>query len=427
MSKSIFNRNNVLLTISATAIGIMAGVSSLSLSLFLEFIEKLFLNFNESATIPSAVNSSETNRLLSVFIGSIIAAIVWSLIRSKLKPVVSINKALNGEKMPWFQTLIDVLIQIFFVGTGGSIGRELAPRESASMFAQLWETMLNKIGLNSLTEDDKKLLVAAAAGAGFAGIYISPITGMFFSVEILLKKMTPKTVSVSLYASIIAMLIGSIVKGFKPYYLINDSKFTISILPFVIIASPLIGLIGGIFRKSFQWAEKNQTKNLSSLWQLPLIGLLTGIIAMKFPQIMGNGRALAQLSMNSINGKMLIYVLLFGAIAKAVVTVFTIRDGAAGGTLTPSISIGAAIGVLIALIFNIFGFGFSFAQVAVLSAAFLLAASQQAPLMAMFMIFEVTHLDYSAFLPLGLGVILSFNVSKIFLNHSIKWKFIAEK
>ena len=64
--------------------------------------------------------------------------------------------------------------------------------------------------------------MTAAAGAGFAGIYISPITGMFFSVEVLLKKMTLRTVGVSLTMSTIAMLIGSLVKGFQPYYILHD-------------------------------------------------------------------------------------------------------------------------------------------------------------------------------------------------------------
>ena len=50
-------------------------------------------------------------------------------------------------------------------------------------------------------------------------------------------------------------------------------------------------------------------------------------------------------------------------------------------------------------------------QFAVLGAAFFLAATQRAPLMAMFMLFEVCHLNFSALLPLGLGVALSMAIS----------------
>lgn len=51
-------------------------------------------------------------------------------------------------------------------------------------------------------------------------------------------------------------------------------------------------------------------------------------------------------------------------------------------------------------------------QCAVLGAAYFLTASQQAPLMAMFMLFEVCHLNFTAFLPLALGVALSIATSR---------------
>ena len=56
--------------------------------------------------------------------------------------------------------------------------------------------------------------------------------------------------------------------------------------------------------------------------------------------------------------------------------------------------------------------GVTMAQAAVLGATFLLAASQQAPMMAMFMLFEVCHLNFSAFLPLAMGVAISIALSK---------------
>lgn len=412
--KEIHQQTGILI-ISTIALGIIVGFSSLILSLFLDKVEQFFLSFKESALVPSATMISGNHRLISVIIGGLLATIIWYILRTKFKPIISINQALKGKQMPWIETIIDVLTQIMFVGTGGSVGRELAPREAGAMLAQRWSNAINKMGLSKINPEDQQLLIAAAAGAGFAGIYIAPITGMFFCVEILLKKITPKTVTISLSMSVISMLIGSLVKGFKPYYLIHDTHFSLMMLPFVLIASPIIGIVGVLFRKAFKWAEKFQAKNKQILWQLPLLAVLTGLIAMIFPQIMGNGRALAQLSMN-YNQHFFIGILILGAIAKATVTVLTIRAGASGGTLTPSIAIGSALGVLIGLCFNLLGFPLSLSQSALLGAAILLAASQQAPLMALFMIFEVSHLDYSAFLPLGLGVAIAAIISQLFFK-----------
>lgn len=412
--KKILEKENVVLLFSTLVLGVIVGISSLLLSLFLDGVERVFLSFQESASHPAALAVTPMHRAISVFIGSIIVAIIWWKIRPADRPTTTINQALAGKKMAPFQTIQHVINQIFYVGTGGSVGRELAPREAGSMFAQVWTGFLNKWHIN-LSAEDKKLLIAAAAGAGFAGVYSAPLTGMLFCVEILLKKVTKKTVVVSLIMSSIAMVIGTIVKGFGPYYIVGKQHFSIIFLIAVIFIAPLCGYMGAIFRKTFKWAEKNQTRDKKILWQLPLAGLLTGIVAAFFPQIMGNGRALAQLSIDTVSYKIL-WLILLGAFLKAIITVVTIKNGAAGGTLTPSISIGAVLGIAIGFILHLFFTSIPIRQFAILGACSLLAASQQAPLMALMMIIEICHLNYSAILPLGLGVSLAIIVSKMVLK-----------
>lgn len=412
-----YRRKNSVLLLSTIVLGLIVGLSSLLLALFLEGVEQLFLHFGETAQVPAPIGTPAMVRLLSVFAGGVIAAIIWWFLRTKTTPTVSIKKALSGEQMPFWQTILHVMTQIFYVGTGGSIGRELAPREAGAVLAQKWTAFLDRYHMADLSADDRRLLLTAAAGAGFAGIYIAPLTGMFFSVEVLYKKFNLKTIGVSLTMSTIAMLVGSIVKGFQPYYLLNDVKFSIGSLVFILILAPLSGLAGGWFRKCFQWAEQHQTKTAQILWQLPLAALLTGIVAYFFPEIMGNGRALAQVAINSTQTHM-IWVLIIGALLKGIVTVLTIRSGASGGTLTPSIAIGGALGAIVSLILSYWVPGINIGQGAILGAGTLLAASQQAPLMAMFMLIEITHLDGSAILPLAIGILIASAISRQVLQQT---------
>lgn len=413
------NKKDLYVLIFSTVIlGVIVGVSSLMLSLLLDGVEWIFLGFQESAANPASLEILPLHRFSSVFIGGIIAALIWWVLRTRFKKTVSINKALSGDQMPPIQTAIYVMTQIFYVGTGGSIGRELAPREAGAMLAQRWNRLLKKFHWE-LSTADQKLLLAAAAGAGFAGIYIAPLTGMFFCVEVLLKKVNKRTVVVSLAMSTIATLIGMLAKGFEPYYLVGNQSFPLSFLIFAVMVSPLCGIIGSLFRITFKWAEKNQTKGKKILWQLPIMALITGVISISFPQIMGNGRALAQLSIDNLDPKF-VWVLLLAALLKAVVTVFTIRAGAAGGTLTPSIAIGAAVGTILGLVFQLFMPSIIIWQCALLGACSLLAASQQAPLMALLMIVEISHLGYSSFLALALGVVLSVGASKAVLAKMMK-------
>ena len=147
--------------------------------------------------------------------------------------------------------------------------------------------------------------------------------------------------------------------------------------------------------------------------QLPVVAAITGGIAAFYPQIMGNGRGLAQLAMSTnSHSQKVILALLFGLVAKVLVTLFVMKCGGYGGVLTPSIAAGAVIGAFAGMAYIAFVPGVTIAQVAVLGAAFFLAASQQAPLMALFMLFEVCHLNFSALLPLAMGVGLSIAISK---------------
>lgn len=408
-------QQTVTLVISTIVLGLVVGLSSLFLGQLLDVVERLFLHFEENAAVPVPTETTAVNRLVSVTLGGLIVAIIWYTLKRYAQSTVSIKQALQGEKMPFAATAVHVMTQIFYVGTGGSIGRELAPREAGAMLAQQWQMIMKRVGLAKLSTDDQRLLIAAAAGAGFAGIYIAPITGMLFAVEILLKKVDMKSVAVSLSMSVIAMLIGSISKGFVPYYLIAKKDFTLNMLPFVLVVGLLMGVLGAYFRRGFQWAGKHSALSSQILWQLPLAALITGLVAMFMPEIMGNGRGLAEFAFVNTDYHLALF-LLVGALLKAVVTIMTIKGGASGGTLTPSIAIGSSLGVLIGFVYVLLVPGASLVQAGVIGAAGFLAASQQAPLMALFMLFEVCHLDYSALLPMGLSVALASASSKWILK-----------
>ncbi|MBB5888129.1 chloride channel protein [Lactovum miscens] len=405
------NKNLIILPLSILVLGLLAGTGAGLLSLFLDLIEGLFLGFKESPTHPSSLATYPPQRLESILIGGFIAALIGYFIRRKHQ-IPKISETMVGAKMPFWRTVLHVLTQIFYVGTGGSVGRELAPRELGALFANKWDELLQQFGLVSLSAEDKSLLIAAAAGAGFAGAYIAPITGMFFCIEILHKKISARAVSVSLSMSIIAALIGSLFKGNSAYYAVGSQSFSNYFMILVIVISPISGLIGAYFRKTFLWAEAHQSHNKHILWLLPFAALVTGIISMRFPEIMGNGRALAQEAMN-IKSTRFITILLLLMLLKGFITVVTIRSGAAGGTLTPALAIGACVGAIICLILP----GFPVWQGALVGATSLLAAAQQAPLMALFMLIEVTHLPLNSAVPLGFAVAIAMGISKLIIKH----------
>lgn len=392
---------------STCIIGIVAGTGANLLGILLSKVEKWFLSFEENAKMPVSLLVSPWQRLFSVFIAACICAVFWFFLHKKIK-LISVNEALAGKKMPLIGTMLNAVIQTFYIGAGGSVGREAAPRELSAVFAQNFIKSLKKYFRIYLTDDDVVLLIAAAAGAGLAGQYVAPLSGTFFSIELLYKKFSKKSISVCLIMSIIATVIGATRTHYQPYYLLAGKNINFNLLPFVIILAPVLGVLGSLFRRGVKLAKKKRITDKRILYTLPITGLLTGIIAYFLPYIMGNGRGIAQLAYNvQKENNSIVICLLICIIAKASITILTIYSGAYGGVLTPSISIGAAFGCLIGLIYSFISPATYIFETSLIGSTSFLAASQQAPLLALFMVFELCHLDISSIVTLGVGVILA--------------------
>ena len=102
--------------------------------------------------------------------------------------------------------------------------------------------------------------------------------------------------------------------------------------------------------------------------------------------------------------------------AKALVTLMTMRSGASGGVLQPGIALGATLGAMLGLPWMLAFPAETPVTCALIGAAALLAASQQAPLMAMSLVMELTSAPIAFFVPVGLAVAASAFVSQWLLG-----------
>lgn len=397
--------------IAAVAIiGIAIGAAAGLLTLMLYQVERFALGYIENAHESGPFNVPAIRRAISVTVGASIAAVIWWLLRTRTTTVPSVKKAVGGALMPVWQTIVHVLLQIFIVGTGMSIGREVAPRELGAMFGQRFARWV-RLGVK-----DTRMLVAITAAAGLAGVYNAPLAGTFFAVEILLADVTLETVTLAFACSAFASWVASLVKGTHTFYLIGkaDGLFTPDYMVFALIAGLMLGVAGALFRRGSQWAEKNKPSGAGILWMMPLAGLLTGVVAIAVPQVMGNGRATAQLSFSSKADLAVIPVLLLSFVAKAIVTLMTIRSGASGGVLQPGIALGASGGAILGILWMQVFHTNSIGMYALLGACALLAASQQAPLMAICLVMELADAPINLFVPIGLAVAVSaFTASRL--------------
>ncbi len=436
--------------LAATTIilGVIIGAGAGLLTLLLYGVEHVMLGYVEGSELPGPFGVPAIRRAISVTIGLTLAGIIWYFLRNKTTKVPSVKKAVAGERMPVWQTLVHVVLQIGIVGSGASIGREVAPRELGAMLAQRFCDLFHIEGADGI---DRRMVVAVAAGAGLGGVYNAPLAGMFFSVEILLVDVTLEKVAFGLGMSAIAAFVAASIKGHHTFYDITamQPQSTPTLMLFAVLCGAACGVAGAWFRKGSQWAESHQSHDKHILWQMPLAGLVTGLAAIVVPQVMGNGRAAAQLGFSTFvpegsaaagasqsassaaaspwnllagggnvsgsastavnagfqlsqsNIAMLLGVLALTFIAKALVTLMTICSGASGGVLQPGIALGSTLGAMLGLIWILLFPADSVTACALIGAAALLSASQQAPLMAMCLVMELTEAPSAFFVPVG--------------------------
>lgn len=451
--------------LAATTIilGVIIGAGAGLLTLLLYGVEHVMLGYVEGSELPGPFGVPAVRRAISVTIGFAVAGVIWYFLRNKTTKVPSVKKAVAGERMPVWQTLVHVVLQIGIVGSGASIGREVAPRELGAMLAQRFCDLFHIEGADGI---DRRMVVAVAAGAGLGGVYNAPLAGMFFAVEILLVDVTLEKVAFGLGMSAIAAFVAASIKGHHTFYDITamQPQSTPTLMLFAVLCGAACGVAGAWFRKGSQWAESHQSHDKHILWQMPLAGLVTGLAAIVVPQVMGNGRAAAQLGFSTFvpegsaaagasqsassaaaspwnllagggnvsgsastavnagfqlsqsNIAMLLGVLALTFVAKALVTLMTIRSGASGGVLQPGIALGSTLGAMLGLIWILLFPADSVTACALIGAAALLSASQQAPLMAMCLVMELTEAPSAFFVPVGLAVAASSLVPKWMLS-----------
>ncbi len=396
-------RRNINLCVAVLVLGVIVGVAAGLLTLLLYGIENVALGFVESPETPGPFDTAAWRRALSVILGASIAAVIWWLLRTRTTAVPSVTAAVKGDRMPFWQTIVHVLLQILIVGTGMSIGREVAPREFGAMVGQRISSFCH------LNARDTRRIVAIAAGAGLAGVYNAPLAGAFFAIEILLIDATLETVALSFVCSSVAAWVATLIKGTHTFYDMGDvdALFTPDLMLFAVVAGAIFGICGALFRAGSSWAEKHRATGRSLLWQLPLAGVLTGVVAIGVPQVMGNGRATAQIGFSASADMSMIAVLLISFAVKGVMTLLTIRAGASGGVLTPGIALGASLGAALGILW-MQGFNSnSIGVYALMGACALLAASQKAPLMAMCLVMELADAPLNLFVPVALTVAIS--------------------
>lgn len=399
MPLSSFIRYYIKFLMAMLLTGIIAGLVGLVLSLILHFVQHIAFGYNlhevfSTDNFLEAVNaSSSSRRILALGICGLIVGIGWWLLYRYGKKIITIDQAVKNEphQMPVFTTLIHGLLQMVSVGLGSPLGRELAPREVSASFTGI---LSHKLGL---TEPDIKIMVACGAGAGLAAVYNVPLAGALFTLEVLLMSARWQCVVPAIFTSALAAVIAWVGLGDEQQYHIEAMRLSYSLVAWSILIGPIIGIAAFYFVKVTTAAKKAAPKD-AKLIPLALINfLLIGVLAIPYPELLGNGKEPLQLG---FDGSLTIQLVATLLVIRFIITVSSLRVGAKGGLLTPGLMHGALIAILLGSLWNYVFPAASMGTYAIIGATAFLACSMKMPLTAVVLVLELTRINHDSLIPI---------------------------
>ena len=383
------------------AAGVIGGLVGIVLTELMHFIQHTAYGYGADGAYISfregVARASEGRRLGVLILCGMLAGGGWWLLKALGKPLIGIKAALNQplQGLPFLTTVFHVLLQIITVGLGSPLGREVAPREMTAAFAFAGGRRLG------LDEDEMRLLIACASGAGLAAVYNVPLASTLFILEAMLGVWTQQAVAAALLTSVIATAVARIGLGDVQQYHPANLAVNTSLLWFSAVIGPILGATAVFFQRTAQKFPFIKRDNIKIIPLAVCMFALIGVISVWFPEILGNGKAGNQLTFGGLTDWQ--HSLELTAVTWLVV-LMALAAGAYGGLITPSMMLGSTIAFAAAAAWNSLFSEMPSESAAVVGAAVFLGVSLKMPLTAIAFILELTYAPVALLMPLCTGM-----------------------
>lgn len=404
---AVHTRDILRLAFYAFAVGIITAATSAVFGHLIDFCHNVFFGSRIAAILPLP---------LIIALGGLIVGFIV-LINSEGSgggiPEVIASVIMNGGRIKGRTAILKMVTSAITIGSGGSAGREGPIVRIGAALASKFGQMLH------LPEGQITLLVACGASAGISAVFNAPLAGVFFALEILLGRFSPRAFGLVVLSSVTSSVATRSYYGNHPIF--EAPAYTMAKpeeIGWYLGLGVLAGFIGLLFSVSmrkiedfFAWLK------VPKFLKPALGGLIVGFIALEYPQVMGNGY---EGIFSAITGNLDFQLMLGLVLMKMLATALSLGSGGSGGDLAPSLFVGAMLGGVYGCIVHSFapyGSAESGAY-ALVGMAAVFGAISRAPMTAVLMIFELTA-DYYLMLPLMAATVISVLTASIFDRESI--------
>ena len=403
--------------IVAIIIGVFAGFGAITIRSLIKLISD-FAFAGQGNLLENIIGSPWFLVILVPIIGGLLVGPLIYFLAPEAKghgvPEVIQSVLLKGGVIRPRVAFVKAIASSITIGTGGSVGRE-------GPIIQIGASLGSTVGqFFRMSGNRMKTLVGCGAAAGIAAAFNAPIAGALFAVEIILMDFAFVQFSPIVISSVMATVISHHYEG-------NFAAFEVPVYvlehPLELVFYAILGLFAGVasyvfIKVLYAFEDLFDSKLKFPEYLQPAFGgLIIGLIALVFPQIMGVGY-------DSINdalyGRTLWYTALGLIFVKIIATSFTLGSGGSGGIFAPSLFIGAMLGCFFGYFVHHYfpSFTASPGAYALVAMGGLVAGTTRAPITAIIIVFELTK-EYEIILPLMITCIISAILSSKLSRESI--------
>ena len=380
-------------------LGVVTGVAASALMGLLHLVEHLAYGYRSGPFLDGVAAAAAWRRVVALQVAALLV-VVGSIVLHRL-PVsggTEVAEAvwLRAGRVAVLPSLGRGVLSIVTVGLGVSLGREAAPQLAGAATAS-WLSDWARLPVWQ-----RRLLVASGAGAGFAAVYNVPLGGALFALEVLLGSVSLPLVLPALATSVIATSVAWITLGTSPTYHLSSYPVHAEELVWALLVGPIIGLAAIGWVRLIARAAAMRPRRWGRYVAPFAVFLALGLLAIPYPQLLGNGKGLVQLE--AVGGLTLGLACVLLAL-KPLATAGCLGAGSPGGLFTPSLTIGALLAGILGDLWSHLWPGASLGSYAIIGGGAFLAAAMQAPLSGLVLVLELTRNFDSLMAPTLLAVI----------------------
>lgn len=380
-------------------VALMSGGAGAGLKLLLHAVEDVTWSYRAGEMSNAVAATSAAHRVIALAVAGAMAGGGWWAIKKLTgSSGGELDDAIwSGEgDMPVAPSLGSSVLSMTVIAIGASIGREQPPKDTA---AALTGWLARRV---RLSREERCLLMACAAGAGWAAVYNMPFGGGVFAAEVLIGSLALPVIIPAVATSALATAISWAAGGHHYYYQgIPSYGAPTTLLVWAVLAGPVLGVVG----LGFVWLLGAANKyRVSGNWVLigPLVAFTAlGLLSIPFPQLLGNGRDIGEdVFLGGLTPALIVALL----VLKPLVTALCWGSGASGGMFTPTTAYGATAGALAGYLWSLAWPGAPAGAFALVGATAVVAAGMAAPVTAIVLMIELTGHLTTILLPVVLAV-----------------------